>query len=235
MQAQDIMTIDLVTVQPDTPVEDIAETLLKSKVSAVPVVDASGAVVGMVSEGDLVRRIENETLYADSWWLAMFTTAKDRVGDFKKFHGRTAADVMTKDVITITGDVSVVEIARILDWYNIKRVPVTSNDTIVGIVSRADLILNLANSHRDAQTEVVDRQKAAARRQAVKDVIASSRVKPWMVNASVNGEHVELFGLVDSLQDSETLAKEILALPGVTSVDTDMLRQSSEQDRAVRG
>jgi len=56
-----------------------------------------------------------------------------------------------------------------------------------------------------------------------------------MVNASINGKHVELFGLVDSLQDSETLAKEILALPGVTSVDTDMIRQSSERDRAVRG
>jgi len=144
MQAQDIMTVDLITVQPDTPVEDIAETLLKSKVSAVPVVDTSGAVVGMVSEGDLVRRIENETLYADSWWLAMFTTAKDRVSDFKKFHGRTAADVMTKDVITITGDVSVVEIARILDWYNIKRVPVTSNDKIVSVEPTLFLISRIA-------------------------------------------------------------------------------------------
>jgi len=235
MQAKDIMTTDIKLVYPETPVENIAAMLLDSRISAVPVTRPGGTVVGMVSEGDLVRRVENDTMFNDSWWLSLFTTAKDRVVDFKKFHGRTAADVMTKDVITISGEMPVDDIARTLEKHQIKRVPVTSNGKIIGIVSRADLIGNLANGVPTSDKAKISREEMAARVRAVHDVIASCSAHPHMVNAHVDGENVDLFGIIESRQDTANLVSEILQLPGIISVNVDMLRESSNRESIVRG
>jgi len=233
MQAKDIMTTDLKSVSPDTTVEDVAKLLLESRISAVPVVQKDGSVVGIISEGDLMRRVENDTMYSGSWLLDLATTAKERVVDFKKLHGRTASEVMTKDVIEIPEDLAVDKIAKVLSWYLVKRVPVVDADgKLTGIVSRTDLIRNLANHDPKASPNSVKKEELAALRRAVQDVISSSRVKPWLVNAFVDGDHVELFGLVDSLSDSDVLKSEILDLPGVSSVDTDRLRKSSGDNLA---
>lgn len=143
MQAKDLMTRDVVVVRPDTPVREIARVLLDRTISAVPVVDAAGAPVGMVSEGDLIGRNEAERDARRDWWLALLAEGEALSADFLASLGarhETAQDVMAAPVITIDDSTEAAEIARLLATYRIKRLPVVRDGRIVGIVSRADLL-----------------------------------------------------------------------------------------------
>ena len=143
MQAHDLMTTDVVVVSPDTPTQDIARVLLERTISAVPVVDASGAPVGMVSEGDLIGRDEAARDARRDWWLALLADGQAPDQDFLSSFGarrETAGDIMAAPVITIGEATEAAEIARLLATYRIKRLPVVREGRVVGIVSRADLL-----------------------------------------------------------------------------------------------
>lgn len=144
MRARDVMTTDVVTVDLDTSVREIARLLLARRISAVPVVAADGRLAGIVSEGDLVRRPELGTEARPSWWLMLFAGSEDLAQSYRKAHGRRAADVMTHDVVTVAEDAPVSEIARLLEERRFKRVPVIRDGRVVGVVSRADLVRGLA-------------------------------------------------------------------------------------------
>ncbi|MGE5270201.1 MAG: CBS domain-containing protein [Thiohalocapsa sp.] len=147
MQARDLMTRDIVAVSPETPIRDVAQLLLQRQVSAAPVVDAAGRVIGMVSEGDLIGRGEAERRVRRDWWLALLADSAPPADDFlARLHHpqRTARDVMSTPVISIGETTEAAEIAALLAQYRIKRVPVVSDGRIVGIVSRADLLRVLA-------------------------------------------------------------------------------------------
>jgi CBS domain-containing protein len=147
MQAQELMTKDVVSVSPDTPAREIARLLLNHRISAVPVVDAAGLAVGMVSEGDLLGRSEPERAARRDWWLALFAEGEELHPDFlaslRKPEG-TARDIMSAPVVRVTEDTEVAEIASVLTQYRIKRVPVVRDGKVVGIVSRADLLHAIA-------------------------------------------------------------------------------------------
>lgn len=143
MLARDLMTKEVVTVEPDTPVREIARLLVEHGVSAVPVVDASGMAVGMVSEGDLIGRDETDREARRDWWLTLLAEGEALHPDFLnslRRTGRTAADVMAAPVVRVTEATDAVEIARLLETHRIKRVPVVRDGHVVGIVSRADLL-----------------------------------------------------------------------------------------------
>lgn len=144
MQARDVMTRHVVSVVPDTPVEQIARILLDHRISAVPVIDANGEVIGIVSEGDLMRRSESDTHGHSAWWLALLASRAERAEDFIEGHARKAAEVMTRPVITVDEETQLVEVADILERHRINRVPVVRENKLVGIVSRADLLRGLA-------------------------------------------------------------------------------------------
>ena len=145
MLAKDIMTVDVVTVAPDTPVSEVAATFLDRRISAVPVSSDGKSVIGIVSEGDLMRRPEADTDQRNpSWWLTVLSDGSELASDFKKTHGQTAADVMTKNAIVIDEQMPVAEIAEILEKNHIKRVPVMRDGALIGIVSRANLLRALA-------------------------------------------------------------------------------------------
>jgi CBS domain-containing protein len=149
MRAQDVMTSPPITVGPDTPVIDIARLLVERGISAVPVVDAGGRAVGIVSEGDLLRRSEIGTERPRSQWLELLLDRSVQAADFSKAHGLFARDVMTRDVISVSPDTDLGEIAQILEQRRIKRVPVVQDGVPVGIVSRANLLRGLVASARD--------------------------------------------------------------------------------------
>ncbi len=141
MHASDIMSTPVISVAPDTPVKDIAALLFEKRISGVPVLD-EGRLVGLVSEGDLLRRHEIGTERAKrggSWWLRMFG-ADQTPAEYVKAHGRRAQDVMTREVLTIMPDTPVAEIATLLESRGIKRLPVMRDGQLVGIVSRANLV-----------------------------------------------------------------------------------------------
>jgi len=150
MQAKDLMTTDIVVVHPDTPTAEIARVLLDHTISAAPVVDGTGAPVGMVSEGDLIGRSEEDRDARRDWWLAILSKDDSLSPDDLKSampERKTAQDIMATPVVTVAADTDVAEIARLLSTYRIKRLPVVHEGRLVGIVSRADLLRALVNAH----------------------------------------------------------------------------------------
>lgn len=145
--AATIMTRDVASVHPGDTVQTIAATLGKRGISAVPVVDTTGKLLGMVSEGDLMRPIGARNATRRAWWLDMLAEGEDLAPaflDYIRLDKRTASDLMTRDVVTATEDMPISEIADLLAQHRIKRVPILRNDRIVGIVSRADIVRTLA-------------------------------------------------------------------------------------------
>ncbi len=147
MQAQEIMTTNVVTVSPETSTPEIAQRLLEHKISAVPVVDSSGMVIGMVSEGDIIGRSDADREERRDWWLSLIAEGEALHPDFLATLRRpqfTARDVMSAPVVRITEKTDIGEVAQLLATHHIKRVPVVRDGHLVGIVSRADLLRALA-------------------------------------------------------------------------------------------
>jgi len=147
MRAMDVMTTDVISVVPDTTVQALATLLAERGISGAPVVDSGGHLIGIVSEGDLLHRAEIGTAQRHrrrSWWLDHY--ASDLARDYVKSHGRTVKDIMTRDVVTITEDTDLGDVAALLEAKRIKRVPVMREGKIVGIISRANLVRALGST-----------------------------------------------------------------------------------------
>jgi len=157
MRAIDVMTTGVITVDPDTSVQAVAKHLSERGISGVPVVDAADRLVGIVSEGDLLHRVETGTERVAgrrrSWWLDTIASDQELARDYIKSHGRTAKDVMTREVISVTETTDLADVAMLLDTKRIKRVPVLRDGKLVGIVSRANLVRALAASKTDPAAE----------------------------------------------------------------------------------
>jgi CBS domain-containing protein len=142
MRAADVMTHNTITVDPAMPIQQLAALLSERGISGAPVVNATGNMVGIVSEGDLLHRAElgTERRHArrHSWWLEHY--ASGAAQDYVKSHGRTVNDIMTRDVVTVTEDTNLADVAMLLETHRIKRVPVMRSEKIVGIISRANLV-----------------------------------------------------------------------------------------------
>ncbi|MFD2184103.1 CBS domain-containing protein [Rhodoplanes azumiensis] len=221
MKASDIMTTTLVTVTPDTSVPDVAAILLENRISGVPVVDPAGRPVGIVSEGDLVRRAEAGTGHERSWWLKLLMGREVLASQFVKEHARRVADVMTRELVTATPDTPVAEIASLLERHRIKRVPIVKDGKLVGIVSRANLLHALAaQRHRPPASPVADADLRRA-------VMARLEDEPWfsstLVNVTVTDGIVDVWGMVDSVAEKQALQIAIAEIPGVKAVNDNMV------------
>ncbi|MDA0652910.1 MAG: CBS domain-containing protein [Proteobacteria bacterium] len=222
MLAKDVMTTEVVTVSPDTPVSEIAQLLLSHCISAVPVIGEKGNVAGIVSEGDLMRRPESDTdLRARSWWLMMMTDAQRLAGEYNKTHGQRASDVMTKNVVVVDEDTPVTEIAQILEEKHVKRVPVVHNGNLVGIVSRANLLRGLATAKRTPLSPVSKGDQSLRQ-----DVLAALRKEPWAdlthVNPTVEDGVVHLWGLSESPEERKAYEIAATAVAGVKAVQNNL-------------
>ncbi|MCB5944412.1 CBS domain-containing protein [Acidocella sp. KAb 2-4] len=145
--AADLMTRDLVMVRQLDNVSKVAGVLAGRGISAAPVVDAEGKLLGMVSEEDLMRQLGAEHESRRAWWLQMLAEGEDLAPDFLEYlkqEKRTAADVMSREVVTVAPDAPVSEIVDLFAKHRIKRVPVVQEGKVVGIVSRADIIRAIA-------------------------------------------------------------------------------------------
>jgi CBS domain-containing protein len=158
MNAGDVMTSAIISATGDTPVRDIAQLLLQNHISAIPILDKSGAPIGMVSEGDLLGRDETERDARREWWLALLAEGEALSPNFLSDLHRpehVASDIMSTPVITVAEDTDTGEIARLLAAHRIKRVPVMQNGRVVGIVSRENLLRMLASEdrHQNAKSD----------------------------------------------------------------------------------
>lgn len=220
MKAKDVMTTEVVYADPESSVRAIAQTLLKHRISGVPVADHDGRVIGIVSEGDLMRRPESETARPRSWWLGLMETPEDRASQYLKSHGLTARDVMTREPITVTEDTPLEEIAMLLEQKAIKRVPVLRDGKLVGIVSRADLLHGLvARAGQAARPAPL----APPTREAIIAAIREAGLSLDRVNVVVAGDVVHLWGAVDSALQRDALALAAKRTPGVTRVESHLV------------
>ncbi len=220
MKARDVMTAPVITTKPIASVKEVARLLLQRHISAVPVVDDKGKLVGIISESDLMRRSGGDgTEWQRSWWLAVVTGERRLAEDYIKTHGTKVADVMTRNVITTTPDTPLNEIATVLEKNWIKRLPVLHNGQLVGIVSRANLVQAMASRGNKLDVPISDAQIGD---RLIKHLNTQRWAHTDLLNVTVNDAVVDLWGLAAS--DAERNAIRVAAenVPGVRAVNDHM-------------
>jgi CBS domain-containing protein len=219
MQARDVMTSPVITAKPTASVKETAKLFLQRHISAVPVVDDQGKLVGIVSEGDLMRRAESGTERQCPWWLVLMASDQGLAADYIKAHASRVADVMTRGVITATPDTPLNEIAQILEKNGIKRVPIVRDNQLVGIVSRANLVQAVASSESKLEIPLPD---TAIRDKLLKDLNTQRWAHTALLNVTVNGGVVDLWGLAGSDTERKAIRVAAEAIPGVRAVNDRM-------------
>jgi CBS domain-containing protein len=131
MKARDVMVSPVITTSPHASVQDVAKTLIQHRISALPVLDHTGKLVGMISEGDLLHRVESNTERRRPWWLDALASSDTHALNYAKSHARRVSDLMTKNVITAAPDTPLYEIAAMLERHSIKRVPIVERGQFV--------------------------------------------------------------------------------------------------------
>jgi CBS-domain-containing membrane protein len=215
MRARDVMVSPVVTVTPNSSIRELAQTLLKNHISAVPVVDYQGQLVGIVSEGDLLHRSEAGTERRRPRWLLLMTAGETLAAEYIKAQTHKVADVMVRDVVTAGPDTPLDEIATLMEKNSIKRVPIVSNGRLVGIVSRANLIQAVALKQIGLE---IKRDDAAIRDK----LLARLKAQPWahtaLLNVTVNGGLVHLWGMTSSETERKAICVAAETTAGVHAV-----------------
>jgi CBS domain-containing protein len=227
MNAADVMVTNVVTVHSDASVKEIAETLLANRISAVPVIDDIGGLIGIVSEGDLIHRVELGTERHPSWWLEFLVGKQALAYDYIKSHGRRAGDLMTRHVITVNAETPLSEVASLLDKHQIKRVPVVDKGKIIGIVSRANLVQALINRPHDVASKIVE---DSVLRGNIFTRLQSERWWPGGVNIIVHDGIVELWGIVESYVEKDAIRVAVEETPGVRTISDNITVQRRVQN-----
>ena len=214
MQAKDVMTSPVLTVTPEASVMEVARMLLERQISAAPVVDAAGQLLGIVSEGDLMRRPESGTERHPSWWLTLISDPQDEARSYLKSHGLHARDVMSRHVVSVPETAPLQEIASLLEKHRIKRVPVVKDGKVVGIVSRANLLQALVAQPRPAALQDDD----VHLKQAVLDALRATGARTLYVNVVVAEGIVHLWGIAYTTDEKQAMCVAAEGVPGAREV-----------------
>jgi CBS domain-containing protein len=217
MQAADVMTFGAASIRPDASIEEAARLMVEQRVSGVPVVSSRGELLGVVTEGDLLRRRSGDTAQDRPRWLELMLGSEKTDGGPRLARLATVADVMSRPAVTVREDTTVQEVADILQQHGIKRVPVVKDGKVVGIVSRADLLRGVARLAED-----MPHASAADRllRQRVLDRLAQKPEGAWRsVNVVVRDGSVVLRGATTDTGLRQALVAAVRGVPGVNAVD----------------
>jgi CBS domain-containing protein len=215
MKARDVMVAPVITASPNASIKSVAETFVRHQISAVPVVDDKGKLVGIISEGDLLHRAEAGTERQRPWWLRAFIGSDALANEYVKAHARKVSDAMTRQVVTASPETPLHEVAAILEKHSIKRVPIIENGQLVGIVSRANLIQAVASTGKALEIPLSD--------STIRDkLLAHLKTQDWahtdLLNVTVNGGVVDLWGIVGSASERTAIRVAAEATPGVRAV-----------------
>ncbi|WP_233804500.1 CBS domain-containing protein [Paraburkholderia sp. HP33-1] len=218
MRAHDIMTASVVTATPDMAIQDAATLLVENHIGSMPVVDGNGQIVGIVGERDLLHRVENGTCHRKrQWWLELLLSSpRAQAARYLKEHGRVVGDVMCEEVIWISGDTPLQQIADLMERRRLDSVPVLKGGKLIGNVSRSNLIRALARvapvvesasgddaSLRDAIVLKMHGQSWGLPKQAV-------RVKDGVAH---------LWGVIESMEEKQAIRIAAESVPGVKRVE----------------
>jgi CBS domain-containing protein len=204
-------------------VRDVARLLLENRISAVPVVDDAGTLVGIVSEGDLLHRSEAGTELRRSWWLLGLTGEDTLAAEYVKAHARKVADVMTPKVIVAAPDAQLHELAGLMEANAIKRVPIVDNGRLAGIVTRANLLQAVASAKPEVETPLAD---AGIRDQLLAHLQNQAWARPWLLNVIVKDGVVDLWGVARSEAERKAIRIAAEAIPGARAVNDNLVIRS---------
>lgn len=228
MRAADVMVRNVITISPEGTVGEVADLLLAHRISALPIADADGKVVGLISEGDLLRRSEIGTERHRTQWLKWIKFQKTLAIDFVKSHSRRVSDVMTRHVISVEPDTPLDEVATILEENGIKRVLVMDNGKLVGILTRANLVQALAAAYKKIEPRRAD--DSAIRARITAQLEAHSWAGRGVINVIVSNGAVDLWGVVDSDAESDAARVTAETVTGVRSVNNHLRTLPSQFD-----
>ena len=231
MRAAQVMTTDVLSISSDATVFEAAELLVGTGVSAMPVVDKTGRMIGIVSEADLVRRAEIGTEPRRSWLERFFGDEAAAAKEYVTLHARRVTDVMSKPVVAVQEDDTLGQVADAMAKHKVKRVPVLRGDLVVGIVSRANLLQALLS--RDPQAASSHPSDEQIRR-AVEAVVGKQPwTSPWPTNILVNGGVVHLWGFVASEAASDAYRVAAENVTGVRKVKNHLRRMPASVGMGV--
>ena len=216
MKASEIMTPDVISADPDATVLQAARYMLQHHISGLPVIDKTGALVGILSEGDFLRRRETHTDRRPSRWLEFLMGPGKLAADYTHTHGSKVSEVMTTKMHTISEDTPLEKIVEMMERYRIKRVPVLRGKKVVGIVTRANLMhtmVSLARGEPKAATS-----DAAIRQELLSELKSEKWALASMINVVVRGGVVELWGMIVDDRQREALIVAAENVRGVKEV-----------------
>lgn len=216
MNAKDVMTRDVISIQPDATVLQAARLMLQHHISGLPVIDKTGKLVGVLSEGDFLRRQETATQRRRSRWLEFLMGPGRIAAEYTHTHGSKVSEVMTEDVQVVGENTPLEEVVELMERYRIKRVPVICDDAVTGIITRSNLMHAMVSMARQAPP-------AATNDAAIRDrMMAEMKNQQWapaaMTNVVVHDGVLELWGVIVDERQREALKVVAENIPGVKAV-----------------
>jgi CBS domain-containing protein len=217
MNASDVMTRTLLSVRPDATVAEAIRTMLDNRISGLPVIDEAGRLVGILTEGDLLRRGEMGTERQRSRWLEILMGPGRLAGEYVRTHGRKIGEVMTRDVVSVTLDTPLKEVVELMERHRIKRVPVLDGEVLVGILSRADLLRALLGALEEEPAAATTDEEI--RERILRELAKTAWVPRDGIAITVENGVVDLNGVI--LDEKERAALRVAAenVPGVRAVE----------------
>ena len=216
MKAKDVMTHRVISVEPTATVLHAVRLMLQNRISGLPVVDAGGNLVGIVTEGDFLRRSETATERKRPRWLEFVLGSGQSADDYVHSHGRKVEEVMTRDLRTIAEDTPLEEVVRMMEKHRIKRVPVVRGRQVIGIIGRANLLHALASVARDIKP--VTSGDESIRAKLLKELDKEKWAPVALVNVVVRNGVVELCGSITDERQRPALVVMAENIPGVKGV-----------------
>jgi CBS-domain-containing membrane protein len=216
MNASEVMTRKVISVLLDAPIGDAIRLMLDHRISGLPVVNSDSKVIGILTEGDLLRRAETGTERQRPRWLELLLGPGRLAGEYVRTHGRRVGEIMTEAVVSVAEDTPLVEIVRLMEGHRVKRLPVLRGDALVGIVTRADLVRTLAQLIAKEPTPASDDDEI---RECVLAELAKTAWAPRAgVTVVVTDGIVELDGAITNEKEREALRVAAENVRGVKGV-----------------
>jgi CBS domain-containing protein len=214
MKAHDVMTWGVISVEPEASVTRAVRLMLQHKISGLPVVDAKGSLVGMVTEGDFLRRGELGTQRHRPRWLEFLLGPGKLADEYVHASGQKVEEIMTPEPQTITPETPLDEVVSLMERHRIKRLPVVQDGKVVGVVSRANLLHALASVSREVKAPAGDDATIRER------IIAECGKQPWAphINVVVRDGVVGLWGVITDERERQAFIVAAENVPGVKAV-----------------
>lgn len=227
MRARQIMTRQVITIDPEASIVEAADTMLQYHIGGLPVVDTAGKLVGIVSEGDFIRRAEIGTQRKRGRWLQLLVGKGKTASEYVRERGRKVKEIMTPDPVTVAEDTPLEDIVRIIERHNVKRLPVVRGNQLVGIVSGSNLLQSVAALARDIPELTADDDHI---RGAIIAAIEGTNWSPSRFNVIVHDGIAHLSGIISDERCRQAAIVATENVPGVRQVHDELSNYPPPED-----